>query len=330
MRDRTVRYMPKRPYCTDELGGLVIYGRDKALLKKYVQLNHPHYKHCIVLDIDRYGAVLAWNDANFHAPNFSIKNRNNAHAHLVYFLKYPVCTTSFAHLKMIRYCAAIESSMIEKMDADRGYAGLIAKNPLSHEWDTWVWEEIHEYTLDELADSLDLIGHPKRNREAFGLGRNCQMFDDVRHWAYKNIKHYWSPNYYNTWLNAIEHQCDQVNNGFYEPLPMSEIRAISKSIARWTYKHLTPSGLSEWHSKRGAKGGRNGSKESKTFAGKAGCVIKKAEAGAKGGAIGGKVSKGGGRAKGSVKADSIAQQKPWESLGISRKTYYKRKKLGTL
>ena len=293
--------MPKRPYCTDELGWLVINGRDKATLKKYVQLNHPHYKHCIVLDIDRSGAVLAWNDVNFHAPNFSIKNRNNAHAHLVYLLKNPVCTTSFAYIKMIRYFAAIESAMVEKMGADRGYAGLIAKNPLSPAWDAWVWEESHEYSLDELADSLDLKGHPKRNREAFGLGRNSQVFDDVRYWAYKNIKHYWLPNYYDQWFDAVQSQCDQVNLGFLEPLPMSEIRAIAKSIARWTYKNLTPSGLHEWHSKRGAKGGRNGSKENKAKAGR--------------------MSKGGGRP---------SLNEPWKELGISRATYFRKKKNGTL
>jgi len=37
-----------------------------------------------------------------------------------------------------------------------------------------------------------------------------------------------------------------------------------------------------------------------------------------------------GRKAGSVKADSAAQQKPWEALGISRATYYRRKEAGTL
>ena len=31
-----------------------------------------------------------------------------------------------------------------------------------------------------------------------------------------------------------------------------------------------------------------------------------------------------------VNLTSTAQQKPWEELGIRRKTYYKRKSLGTL
>ena len=37
-----------------------------------------------------------------------------------------------------------------------------------------------------------------------------------------------------------------------------------------------------------------------------------------------------GRKEGSVKIDSAAQQKPWEALGISRATYYRKKDAGTL
>jgi hypothetical protein len=37
-----------------------------------------------------------------------------------------------------------------------------------------------------------------------------------------------------------------------------------------------------------------------------------------------------GRREGSVKMDSAAQQKPWEALGISRRTWYRRKEAGTL
>lgn len=37
--------------------------------------------------------------------------------------------------------------------------------------------------------------------------------------------------------------------------------------------------------------------------------------------------KGGGRP---IDKTSTAQKKPWGSMGISRKTYYKRKKLGVL
>ncbi|MFQ2621155.1 LuxR C-terminal-related transcriptional regulator, partial [Aeromonas caviae] len=55
------------------------------------------------------------------------------------------------------------------------------------------------------------------------------------------------------------------------PLPVSEIKATAKSIARWVWNRFTPAGFSQVQAHRGAKGGRIG------------------------GPIGGKVSKGGGR-----------------------------------
>ncbi len=44
----------------------------------------------------------------------------------------------------------------------------------------------------------------------------------------------------------------------------------------------------------------------------------------------GRKSKGGGRPKGKITISSIEQTKPWEALGISRRTYYNHKKKGFL
>ena len=52
--------LPEKPYCADFLGYTVIRGRSKAALKKYIQVNHPSYKHFIVIDIDVQGAALPY------------------------------------------------------------------------------------------------------------------------------------------------------------------------------------------------------------------------------------------------------------------------------
>ena len=40
------------------------------------------------------------------------------------------------------------------------------------------------------------------------------------------------------------------------PLPVSEIKATAKSIARWVWNRFTPTGFSQVQAHRGAKGGK--------------------------------------------------------------------------
>ena len=82
--------------------------------------------------------------------------------------------------------------MIEKLKSERSFAGLLTKNPLHPHWQNKFWTE-YEYTLDELADHLDLKGHPRRGKQCSGLERNCELFEEARKWSYKAIRDYWAP-----------------------------------------------------------------------------------------------------------------------------------------
>lgn len=247
--------LPHKPYCTDELGVTYIRPKQTAITKKYLQVNQPKLVTYLIFDIDRNGAVLAWYDANLPAPYWTSKNPENAHAHIAYRLKVPFCTSDIAHSEPIRYAAAIESAMIERLKADRGFAGLLTKNPLHPHWHNEFWTE-YEYTLDELADYLDLKGHPLRGHEASGLGRNCELFDTTRQWAYKAIREYWAPNYKRLWNSAVYDRVEALNAQFIVPLPVSEVKAIAKSIANWTYREFTPEKFRQSQAKKGAKGGK--------------------------------------------------------------------------
>ena len=294
-----IETLPYKPYCTDELGVTYIRPKNTAINKKYLQVNQPKLVTYLIFDIDRQGAVLAWYDNDLPPPYWSTKTPENAHGHLSYRLKVSVCTSDMAHLEPMKYLAAIESAMTEKLQADRGFVGLLTKNPLHSHWQTEIWTE-HEYTLDELADYLDLKGHPKKGIESSGLGRNCELFESTRKWAYRAIREYWAPSYKRNWNNAVYDHVEALNGQFMVPLPVSEVKSISKSIANWTYQHFTPQAFRASQARKGTKGGK----------------------------IGGKISKGGGRPTGSIKTDSINQVKPWESLGISRRTYYNWKQAG--
>jgi hypothetical protein len=280
--------LPNKPYCTDELGVTYIRPKSSAIKKKYLQVNQPKLVTYLVFDIDRQGGVLSWYDNDLPAPYWTSKNPENGHAHIAYRLKVPFCTSDIAHSEPIRYAAAIQSAMTERLKADRGFAGLLTKNPLHSHWQNEFWTE-YEYTLDELADYLDLKGHPLRGSEISGLGRNCELFDNTRQWAYRAIREYWAPNYKRKWNAAVYDKVESTNSQFNVPLPVSEVKAIAKSIANWTYREFTPEKFRQSQAKKGAKGG--------------------------------KVSKGGGRP---------SLNEPWIELGISRATYFRRKKSGSI
>ena len=91
---------------------------------------------------------------------------------------------------------------------------------------------------------------------------------------------------------------EAINAQFKVPLPVSEVKAIAKSIANWTYKHFTPQAFRASQARKGAKGG--------------------------------KVSTGGKISKRKPVQGSEAQTKPWEKLGMHRATYYRKKAKGLL
>ncbi|MCF9892204.1 primase C-terminal domain-containing protein, partial [Vibrio parahaemolyticus] len=116
--------------------------------------------------------------------------------------------------------------------------------------------------------------------------------DNTRQWAYRAIREYWAPNYKRKWNAAVYDKVESTNSQFNVPLPMSEVKAIAKSIANWTYREFTPEKFRQSQAKKGAKGGKASKRKSV--------------------------------------ASSERTLKPWEDLGISRPTYYRRKAKGLL
>ena len=308
-----IESLPTKPYCTDELGVTVIRPKSTAINKKYIQVNQPSIDYYLVFDLDYEYSALAWSDLNLPAPAWTAKNKSNSRSHMAYRLNAGVCTSSMARLAPLKYLAAIQSAYTEKLKADRSYARLLTKNPLHDAWQTTWWTD-EKYTLDYLADFVDLTGHPLKGKECHGVGRNCELFDNVADWAYSEVRKYWEPNYEHQWKEAVLSRTEGLNTQFMVPLPYSEVKSISKSIANYVIRHFSPEKFRESQAIKGRKGGLIG--------GKRGTIENKAKAGALGGIKGGRVSKGGGRP---IDNHSMEQLKPWDELGISRATYYRNK-----
>lgn len=246
--------IPYRPYCSNDLStGLKVRSAKQALDCLHIQPNPPLQITWLVFDLDFEGAALAWEKRNVAPPSIIAINPENAHAHLFYGLITPVTVSDAGRHAPIRYAAALQAAYAAALQADLGYAGLIAKNPFHPGWRV-IWVN-HLYDLNELAEWLTI---PKRlpARDPIGLGRNCLLFDEIRAWAYRWVREYKhndaTPG---TWQSAVIGQAEQMNK-FKTPLAYTEVKAIGRSVARWTWREFSDAAFSAIQSARGKLGGR--------------------------------------------------------------------------
>ena len=281
------RWIPKRPYATDNpQKGVWQQTKPGAVQRRYIQANNA-VTWCLTFDCDHEAAFWAAEDGLLPPPNLIVLNRGNGRGHLSYFLKNPVPRTNCSRIRPIRYLAKNERGMVKRLDADRGYAGLIMKNPLHGDWRT-TERHNHLYALGELDAYLhaeNCAAVPRR--ETSGLGRNCALFDDLRQYAYRDIrefKHTGAPR--QAFEASIHEQATAINSQFTSPLPFSEIRATARSIASWVWTHFDNHGFRQRQSKLGRQGNE----------------------------------------KRWGDYPSLENARPWEAEGISRATYFRRQR----
>lgn len=232
---------PAKPYCSDDLSyGVQVRPKHIALLKRYIQANHPYYTNFLIFDLDSPTAYVDffYDMVGIPTPNLIIENPANGHAHYIYQLATPIYNTDASRPRPIQFGNAVYTALREVLKADKGYTGLITKNALHEHWRTHLLRE-QPYTLKQLSERLDLTQHkiikPIAPDEAVGLGRNCCVFHTVRHWAYVEIRKYRGKTY-NQWLQGVIDRCTALNSEFTAPMSYNEVKGIAKSIARWTWK----------------------------------------------------------------------------------------------
>lgn len=246
--------LPTRPYATDELGPMWRMDVLEAVKRRYISPNSQFDLRWLVYDVDRPTASFDWYDLNCPPPNWIAMNRENGHAHLGYGLERPVWQQFGPDSKAFRYAASVDVALTKKLAADPSYGKLIAKNPLRPDaWEVLVYQPV-SYDLPWLADYLDLEPYQDRRRRLpdVGLGRNCTLFDYLRGWAYRNIRREWLS--YDMWLYSVNVVGKSYNvEEFRTPLGEREVFATSKSIAKWTWAHMSRRGFDEWSEARRRK-----------------------------------------------------------------------------
>lgn len=231
--------LPHKPYATNDLAqGVRICYKQKAITKRYLQHNPPAKIHWLVFDCDKpLSYEVASQQTNMPAPNFEVVNPENGHSHLFYGLAVPVVRTDLGRAKPLHYLASVEYALRTSLEADDNYGGLLSKNPLHPHWQV-IERQKSLWSLAELAEYLQLPAKLPPKALNVGLGRNCSLFETARKWAYKAVLGYKITGTKETFSEAVLKACEKLNT-FPEPLPLPEVKATAKSIARWTWTKYT-------------------------------------------------------------------------------------------
>ena len=238
-------------YCTDDYrdGGIQM-AKDFAIKKNYIQVNTTTYQQAILLDHDDecFMSDLWYEHSHLPVPNIVIANKENGRAHSITLLRSPVPKTEKSHRHPIAYCKAVECNRTADFNADPYYNHIWVKNPFSDAYRVHVLRD-EPYDLGELADKHDLdlkrytakelramgsLAKKRTESEGMFLGRNCHLFDMVRHWAYQEIRNYRGTDL-ELWRSAVMQETMVQNATLNNPLDFNELKGIAKSIARWVW-----------------------------------------------------------------------------------------------
>lgn len=251
-----ISQISNRPYCSDRFDdGVFRETKEKALKKKHIQLNSSVRKHCMTFDLDYEMSFLADEFADLPAAHLKVRNNDNGHTHLTYFLESPIFIAGNARIAPMKYFSAIESHFRERLNADPRYTGLITKNPFSKQWFT-SWSDRKPYSLDYLADFVREDTTPKKTKTVnYGIGRNVNLFESLRLYAYKHVLEFKRNSTLSKWYAELELQAVSINisENINNPLPYNELKSTASSIARWTWQNFNNADFSKIQSERAKK-----------------------------------------------------------------------------
>lgn len=259
--------IPPRPYVAERKGSTYRETKRNAIIKDYpyIQLNPSNRSSVLAFDCDTDIGTLDW--SSIPSPNLIIRHKdadNSYKTHLFYVLEKGVPLSDMQTEKQETLYYIVKKALTTMLKADTAYTGLLAKNPFSYSWIAVTCNAV-PYTLRELRLWIDddkaneilesrRIENRTQFRDAFAsAGRNCTVFEHLRFWAYTNIHLYHDRGEESFHAACYEHAC--MINDFASPLPTNELKNISKSVARWTWKHLS-SGKSKENRKQMSELGR--------------------------------------------------------------------------
>lgn len=224
--------LPTYPYATNSFeDGLYRHRKDRAKNYKYIQFNNVNSLGTMVVDIDR---DVYYDDIE-PKPNLVVMNKDNSRCHSMYIIKPAVHLNEFSSRKPIAFAQNILAGLTARLKGDENFAHLVSKNPLNDSYRVFT-PRIEPYDLTELAEWVPSKGLNQAPREGVGNGRNSQVFDWCREWAYIAIRgcmDLGADNFY----NQVLARCLELNTRVYLPMTIREVKTIAKSIAKWVWNN---------------------------------------------------------------------------------------------
>jgi hypothetical protein len=204
---------------------------------KRIQYNTEQLQNYIIVDIDN-SDIYKYREANLPEPNFIVKNKNKAGAHLFWVLDRTIATPYYK-----RVWKEVFKSFTLQAGGDELAKGFIAKNLNNNidfdiefiEHTAYNINSLKHYQVQNHTQREITTPRASKKRKQPQLiktkGRNTEIFNKVRLVAYQEIKRSVNDNDFNT---IILHYAHKLNKESYDyPLEDNELEGIVKSIVKY-------------------------------------------------------------------------------------------------
>lgn len=169
-------------------------------------------------------------------PNLVVQRKAGGGLHAAYTLAEPVHRLADARVKPLRLLRRVVEYLAERLEADRGYAQVLAHNPEHNAFRTIGFRR-EPYELGELAAGVPLDWRaPARGQTRTAVGRNCALFDALIRWAGREV---------NAETDPLETAL-KLNAEFVVPLPRAEVGYIVKSVRKYRERWVAQN-VGGWH-----------------------------------------------------------------------------------
>lgn len=233
--DRFYNSLSNKVLATDDFNkGTRILSKKSAADKKYISNNRKVVKY-LTFDIDSCFALDMIDDALIPTPTIISENPEKHTAHFFYELDNSVTFFENSRLKPQKFLADVENGLTNLLKADKNFNNIIVKNPLSNFHTIHTFNSIYDLNeLNEYVVNHKKINVKETNREVIGRGRNCDMFDRVRYFAYQEV--FKEKHNFESLCYCLQNKAESMNT-YQNPLSLTEIRHICKSVAKWTIEN---------------------------------------------------------------------------------------------